>query len=370
MRINNVLLGIFILVSFVDSVFYSRTMRLKNILFIAWPVVVLFVLSVIASFYNWEPGGYKFLEKYWSLLLVPLVVLSDQIGFNQRRRNIFLSLVWGCVATVAICYGNLIWEMVAGGEPVNYFFRWRHIGHQFTEIADTHPTYLGLFVVTSILFLIQDKSMLLSIKYPIFLFLILGLFQLASRMAILLFILIFLFVVINRIKHYRHQIILLILGFITFTALFVILGSPYMKDRMFSIEAITDDKRVQRWQVSYQIFKENPYLGVGYANVKQLRKEKYIENDFTLAATSELNAHNQFLEYLSTNGALGGLIFVVSLGYLLLLSIIRRDHLFTFIFFAFILANITESMMVRIKGIEFFAIFTSLFLCFNLVKDK
>jgi O-antigen ligase len=82
-----------------------------------------------------------------------------------------------------------------------------------------------------------------------------------------------------------------------------------------------------------------------------------------MAAASEFNAHNQFLEYLSTNGAIGGFVYIATLGFLLLLSIYKRDTLFTLIFLLFILANLTESMMVRIKGIEFYAIFTLLFLC-------
>ena len=132
---------------------------------------------------------------------------------------------------------------------------------------------------------------------------------------------------------------------------------------MFSVDAILDEKRVQRWEVSYQIFKENPFIGVGYGKIETVRKEKYREGGYSLAEANELNAHNQFLEYLSINGAIGGFVYAIALGFLFLFSIYKRDHLFTFVFFAFFLANLTESMMVRIKGIEYYAIFTTLFLC-------
>ncbi len=48
--------------------------------------------------------------------------------------------------------------------------------------------------------------------------------------------------------------------------------------------------------------------------------------------------------------------------YLLLFSLARRDLVFVFVFASFLIANMTESNMVRIKGIEYFAIFATVFL--------
>ena len=127
---------------------------------------------------------------------------------------------------------------------------------------------------------------------------------------------------------------------------------------------------MERWQVSYEIFKENPFTGVGFKKVRELRREKYLEKNYPLSAESDFNAHNQLLEYLSTNGAIGGFVYVVSMTFLLLMSIVRRDSLFTFIFLIFILANLTESTMVRIKGIEFFAVFTTIFMCSEFSPPK
>ena len=329
-----------------------------------------FLLAVLASFHNWEFASFKLLEKHWSLLLVPIAMLSDREMFNRHRQQIFLSLVLGCVVTLLICYGNLAYEMIKEKEPISYFFRWRHVGHQFTEIADTHPTYLGIFIVSSILFLIQDTSWPRALKVSLVLFMTLGLFQLASRMALLLFVLFFLFLLIS--KYYKHKwhIHALVIGILTCSAMFIFIGSKYMEDRIFSKEAILDSKRVERWDVSYEIFTEFPKTGVGFEKVKELRKEKYLERDLTISAATEYNAHNQFLDYLSTNGAFGGFIYVVALAFLLLLSVIRKDALFTFIFLIFIFSSLTESTMVRIKGIEFFAIFATLFLCGELTSPN
>lgn len=368
MRLNNYLLGIFIAVSLLVALFNARK-GLKDAFRIGWPSHIFFVLAIAGAFYGTTfLGGVKLLERYWAFLVVPLAILSDKELYREKRDGVFLSLAWGCAATLILCYGNLLYEMIARNEPITYFFRWRHIGHQFTEVADTHPTYLGLFIVVSIVFLFRHKINT-DIKYPLMVFLLFGLFQLASRMALFLTIAFLVILVVMNVKKQWGQLLLLVLGITAGVVIFNRMGSKYVKDRLFSIEAIKNDKRFQRWEASYEIFKENPFFGVGFANIESVRDEKYIKYGFEIAARKDLNAHNQLLEYLSRNGVIGGFVYVCTLVYLLLVSVYRRDFLFTFVFFVFILANLTESMMVRIKGIEFFAIFTALFLCGYIVKN-
>lgn len=363
MRLNNYLLGLFIIVGLLNIFLFAKNFN-RSVLLRGWPILIFFVLAVVGAFYDTTfSNGIKLLEKYWTFLLVPIVILAGKEFYHEKRNGIFLALVWGSVATLVICYGNLIYEMIARNEPITYFFRWRHIGHQFTEIADTHPTYLGLFIATSIIFLFQNKSLNDSIKLPLMVFLLFGLFQLASRMALFLVILFMVALMLKNAKKNWGQLLLLVLGVIAGIVVLNKVGSKYVKDRLFTVETVLNDKRFQRWEASYEIFNENPFWGVGFSKIESIRHEKYVQYGFEVAARKDLNAHNQLLELLSRNGVIGGFVYVCSLGFLLLLSVYRRDYLFTFIFIAFILANFTESTLVRIKGIEFFAVFASLFLC-------
>ena len=364
MKLNNLLIGLFIAFTLVHNMITLKQLNLKTNILRGWPVWVFFLLAVLAITHDFDFESFKYLEKYWSFLLIPLVILPDHRFFNSQRDIVFRALLWGCVATLMICYGYVLYDMVANDQSLSTFFRAEHVGFQFTAIADTHPTYLGLFIVASILFLIQENQLNRYFKIFLFLFLIVGLIQLANRMTILLFFFFFFFLLINNIKEYRIQLIGLVLSVLISSALFVAIGKEYIKDQIFTRESITDTRRMDRWQVSYEI------LGVGFEKVRILRREKYQKKNYPLSAESDFNAHNQLLEYLSTNGALGGFVYVISMTFLLLMSIVRRDSLFTFIFLIFILANLTESTLVRIKGIEFFAIFTILFMCseFSLPK--
>lgn len=363
MRLNNYLLGVFILLGVLTMPFKYKKIKVE-VLKDGWPIFGFFILAVIGSFYGATfSNGIKLLEKYWAFLLVPLIMLAEKHEYGKRRENIFLSLVIGSVVTLLICYGNLIYEMVSRNEPITYFFRWRHLGHQFTEIADTHPTYLGVFVVISIVFMFKSKKMGHAIKIPLILFFLFGLFQLASRIALFLAILFLILLVVNRTKKQWALVAILSLGIVFGILVFKKMGSKYVKDRLFTVESALNDKRFQRWDASYEIFKENPFFGVGFSRIESIRHDKYMEYGFEVAARQDLNAHNQFLEFLSRNGVVGGFVYVCSLGFLLLLSMYRGDYLFSLIFFVFIIANVSESMLVRIKGIEFFAIFATLFLC-------
>jgi hypothetical protein len=96
-----------------------------------------------------------------------------------------------------------------------------------------------------------------------------------------------------------------------------------------------------------------------------MRINKYEEYGDLVAAKKGYNAHNQMLEYISVNGLIGGVIYIGVFGYLLGKSLKTKNYLFLFIIISFFVANLTESMMVRIKGIEYFSIFISLFLLNN-----
>ena len=370
MHLNNYVLGGFIFLGFLDMAINRPKIKTGTLLTQAWPVLAFFGLALLACLRTPDLEGFRDLERFWSFLLVPLVFLSDPFAFSDRRRNLFLSLTYGCLATLLICYGNVFWQMYSGGQPLYTLFESKYVGFRFTEVADTHPAYLGLFILTAIVFLLRDQGLPKTDKLFHILLLMLGLFQLAGRTTILLFLAMFILLLFWGVKQYKWQIPVLVLGLLLITAAFMNYRSPYMQKRLFSLEAYTNEYRTERWKVSFDIFRENPVFGVGYKQVRVMRKQLYADRGLPFGQDGDYNAHNQFLEYLSTNGALGGFVYVVCMAFLLLSSLYYGDRLYVYIFAAFLIANMTESMLVRIKGIEYFAIFASLFLSTAFLKDR
>lgn len=362
MVVNNVFLGLYIILCLFDGNFTEKRKNLKNNYKLLIPIVLFFCLALIASINNTESFFLKHVESYWSLLLIPFVVSIQSQFYKKSKDIIFKGLVYGSTATLIICYINVFYEMILKSEPISYFFRWRHLGHEFTEVADTHPAYLGIFIITSIAYLLTTNEFTPKLKIGLTIFFTLGLFQLAGRMALLINGVLILILVINSFKKYKKLIGLSLVGISILTIILFEFGSNYLTERIFSTNSIEKDYRFERQVVSYEIFKENPIFGLGFHKIKETRIEKYTEHGYIIAAHNVYNSHNQFMEYLSVNGIIGGFIYILIFGFLIIKSLRQKEYLFTFIFLSLVAANMTESMFVRIKGIEYFAIFATLFL--------
>lgn len=369
-QLNNYLLGAFIGIGIIQILVSPQKREKIKLLGVAWPVLALFLLALFSCLRGFEVENFRSLERFWSLLLLPVVLISDSENMNKKKRQIFLALLYGTLAAFLLGFGNVIYRMLQNGDSLAMIYSAPYIGFNFTRFIDSHPAYLGLFALVSIVFLLGDRLMPKKDKIPHILLSLLGLVQLAGRTALLLLFAFLVILIVFYVKRFRWQALMLFGGVFLISALFIRYGTPQMTKMIFSIEANSDEYRQARWQVSYEIFKENPIWGVGYTKVRELRSALYREKGITLQTSGDYNTHNQFLEYLSTNGALGGFIYVISMAYLLLASLKYKDLIYIFIFGAFIVSNMTESMLVRIKGIEFFALFTSLFLCEMMSKGK
>ncbi|MGJ5642992.1 O-antigen ligase family protein [Formosa sp. S-31] len=363
MRLNNIVLGVYIVILLCDSIIYKRKIISITGIKQAIPVVVFFILAFGSALDFEKILVLKYLEKYWSLLLMPMLFLGQENGYETYKLKLFKGLVYGCFVTLLICNFNVIYEIISHNEPVNYFFRWRHLGHEFSKIADTHPAYLGLFICMS-LYCILNKIVDFNriVKLVLLAGFTIGMFQLASRVALLIYIIVWCIFFIKLLRREFKWVIPVAIVFITVISVFFTFGSEYLKDRVFSYDSVMKDDRFERWGVSYEIFLEHPFLGVGFKDITNERVLKYQEKGYMVAAKREYNAHNQFFEYLSLNGIVGGIVYILSFGYLLAVAVKKKQYVFIFLFGSFFVANLTESMMVRIQGIEYFALFGSLFI--------
>lgn len=366
-RLNNILLVAYFALFIFEGGFKMKWDNLRKNYRFMLPLILIFLLALLAALNRLDSIGsvFKNLEKYWGLLVIPITVISCPETFRKEWRKLFEALLWGCLATLGICYANAIYEMIVGNEPLYYFWRHRHLNHQFTAIADTHPAYLGLFSVVSIVFLFMESFYKKWLKIILCFILLLGLLQLASRIALFSAVFMGGILLWSRIKTHSKEIAigfgaLALVGFLFFNT-----ASSFMKDRLVSIQNIKNDQRFSRFKISYDIFTEYPIFGVGFDSKDEVRKQKYLKAGFVTAAAKNYNSHNQFLEYLSVNGIIGGSIYLGVFGYLFFTAWKKRQSFFFWVMTLFFIANLTESMLVVIKGIEFFAITVSLLIILN-----
>lgn len=95
------------------------------------------------------------------------------------------------------------------------------------------------------------------------------------------------------------------------------LNNPYIENRFRSINDLSQRSPAERllvWSSAWQIFKDNPVVGVGTNNFEKVYMERYISPKATLKLT---HAHNNFLQMLAENGIIGFCTFVFLFGYII-----------------------------------------------------
>ena len=85
-------------------------------------------------------------------------------------------------------------------------------------------------------------------------------------------------------------------------------------------------KRIYTYKVGYDIWKRNPYLGLGIGNIRTETEKTYIRNFPVIQHFSWAMPHNQYLKYLATFGIVGFVLFMFSFYYpLFAFKALRKD---------------------------------------------
>lgn len=342
------------------------TLFAKHRFLILLPSLLLLIRLLGALNPSLEAAEWEYVLRALPFLIIPLLgfALAANPKCSVISNTFFYGLLTGTLLVLFICEANVAYEMITKAEPLEYLFRWRHLNIQLTEIVGIHPPYLGTMVAVLIIWLFVEKPKYHKILQLV---LLLFLFQLLARNAVVYLLLLgAVYCVVNRKYNY-------ILLFISFSILAYVLiqnhPSGYLKSKIDSVLVIDKPQnRFVRLEASWSTFLEYPLLGSGKHKSQERRRYYYGLMDDQKALEQDLNAHNQYMEYLSTYGIFGFATFMVVLIYYLLLLLKTRDfQMFLLIFGAFLFAFLTESMLERSMGIKFFS-FVMAIIIFNRIR--
>ena len=147
----------------------------------------------------------------------------------------------------------------------------------------------------------------------------------------------------------------------------------YLRDRIYNslnfFEKKTQfskkDDRFDRLSASYEIFKHKPIVGYGTAAESKHRRQIFKNKGDTIAYERNYNAHNQFFEYLSTYGIIGGIAFIIFFLGLFQIILKNRNAFFTYVFIGLFFACVTESVFERSQGVVYTALIIALMLSYS-----
>jgi len=358
--------------------------RFKSVLLL--PIILFFLLVVGFSLSPNLKAYFSEIQLKIPLLLVPLLYPYQREPYRSNHRYFLWFFVIGCTFASIYYFGYAIYRSFSLVNDVwifnptptygwnNYFF-----STEFSYLI--HPSYFALYLLVSLLIIGNDQNLWLNksneaklIIVLIALSLVTSLIFLQSRAGVFSFgLLLIVWLLYNVFVKHKYKLgvgvltVLLCLGFL------VISKFDRIAATVKSFEITTDlgvkdqykeDATVIRlwiWKSSFSAIADHPLWGVGPSNVKEVLLKEYLKRDMRTAASEKMNAHNQYLETWLGMGLFGFLIllamFIVPIWY----GILRRDWFLLGLLCLVSFSFMFESMLERVAGVVFFALFYTIF---------
>jgi O-antigen ligase len=384
-------IGLWLLVLLI-GLFYGNW-NIRNI-----PIQNKFLFGMFILFFIWQliglmysdnlKEGWRNIELRLPLLVFPLVLIMPgeiilrKIGFLLKIfalcTFVFLCLcfVYAFYRSTSIIDGSIIFNHHIPQSPwLSYFYG--------TYLAMfQHPSYLSMYVLLSMYITLEsifnstdNKSryfyIILSI---IFLF---SIYLLSSRAAILATLISLPIYFLKRFKinwKSRLRWIFLFIGFIILTGLFI--SNPKIiyyhkgESKKDWTNLMLKESRIVLWKSAIKIIDKNLILGVGTGDIqKELNKEYKLIEDNGWIKDFNYNTHNQFIEILLEHGLIGLVLFLAMFGVLFYIAVIHRNMILFMFLIIILISFIFETMLNRLGGVSFFALFSFLLLHLNEKND-
>jgi O-antigen ligase len=350
----------------IKPIFTWRNLALQSI----------FLLTVISTFYGADKAqGYQEAGKQALILLIPLLFCLNPIDLGRYRNNFFSIFSIACTLAVVYLFLQALVTINYYHLPLAALFSNAFINHNFSEPFDIHATYFSMQLSLALVYLLSVVLKNSFTKFNIFLLcccciLTAGIIQLGSKSVYIALLLIFNLAVPYFLMASKKRLpyflisgaisVLLFVGIYKTEAFKTRYISGLKNDLGVSVSHDLTDPRLARWKVAIGIVSVSPLVGHGAASETELLKAGYFQNKLYYSYLAGLNAHNEFLSLLIKTGIFGLMVYLVTLGFGIIVSIRNKDLMyFAFVTLIFIV-SFSENILDVDKGIIYYAFFFSL----------
>lgn len=315
-----------------------------------------FVVGALSLIYTANiKAAINLIELQASWFFIPFIfVFSAALITVEFRRIVFVSFA---ISVLLLCIYTYIGTAADSGKfapasgPFNYNDPFGRI--LFSDRAGIHPSYWSMYLIFGMVVVFQMLKVKNYIKFLIILMMFPFMLILSAKNQIALFFLVLALIIWNYIHVSAKTKLIIIVVSVT---LLVGVGALNEQVRYRFIDEMhqTFGERLILWTAGKEIIMENPVLGVGLGDTddevnKILLRDK---NDKLF----NYNLHNQYLDYWVTFGTIGLLVFL----FVLLMPLRHPDILFRIFILIVGISLLTESMLLRQKGLVFFLVFYGL----------
>lgn len=299
--------------------------------------------------------GLRNLETSLSLIALP-VVFASMTSFDQNKlRKLFYSFGFGLLLASLYCLTRAAVNYATAGDVDSFF------GDRLTAVLDnTHPIYFAYYLILMItfgLYLIyyEEKTFVsagLTWILTIFFFLMLLLMDSGTAIVGVVFPMLYFAL---KFVYEDHRTKFHYVAFLTSILLLICLFAISNLDFRGNIASDDYWERYVLWESAMNAL-PNWLIGVGTGDSSSILNEYYRTHDLSVFATSNYNAHNQFVETLFEVGVPGLLALIIMIGRPIYLSVQNQNILGFLCIFPFLVYGMTEVFLGRYQGVVFFAV--------------
>ncbi len=361
-----------------------------------WPILIIAAPVVLDILFIWNNDfifdGLKHLEKRISLLIFPLLFLTNSQQFDLRKilytyATVFLSILVLLFIKFAVFDASLFLKWFDQQHP------WE-LGYTFAKSMQLHAPALNMhvafLVMVNIYLLVTSdfkhhvlKKILRIVSIFISIFFLL---YLNTRIAVIIGlagIVIILSWEWGKKLSFKQTLLA------TVISLLLVSGSvfafakayPYMihkyttktfanldmvgrLDEFESPETTVYSSLVTRvsiWKTAIERAQQDLWLGVGAADGKGELNQAYEDTNQVFLATYKFPTHNQYIDFFLKFGILGFIGTILFMLHIFWLSIKLKNSLMFMFFVLFSISNLTDDFLIRFDGITFAALWISIF---------
>lgn len=366
----------------------------RNLSILIYTLLPFFILYVIGLFYSSPPFiGTKVIGRTISFILCPLLLLfHSKYTLQQIKTNLFNGIILGSVLSVCILLINNFINYFDTRPFLNFdeeIFGFYYTYHNFTSFLKFHPTYMGAFVLFSLVILLKQ---VLTVKTPrnfykwVAIFLLsVGVLFINARIIFLLYAVLVIAGLgwgVFILSKQRKFLALLGTAFVLIALFFIgikSLSQTFVVERFanelkweLSDQVNTTynkktaaDSRIARWEQALKAISDKPAFGHGTYTEKETLANLYLKNGLNVSYINRYDAHNMYLSFGVEYGMIGIFMFLFFLISNFILSIKYRDLEYFYLFFMVGVLSCFESYLQNNAGITFIAFFSTVLIFSN-----
>jgi len=353
-------------------------------LFLLW-----FIVYSISYFLS-ENKEYaiKVILRNASLIILPGVLFLYVFKSNKFRLTkilkmwIFILAALLSFAFIIAIYKNLNFNLEEQ-KPLLKLKSWYFTYHYLAGNINMSAIYLSLYVAFALLILTLDLVRMIDLRLKpyinkalLLLFLIFLLLLSARTILFITFTMLFVILLSYSIK--KGKIKMFFFANMIFMFLLTVLLSfnDVLRLRLFNAFKFHEESKYFSGGISSRFYQwksilneslgSNIFIGAGIGDVQPMYLKAYESYGLDWAIKHNFNAHNMYIELISSIGVVGLIVFLSVVYISFRKAILNKDSIYTIFLILFVFSGLTESMLNRHHGIIFFILFGSL--CYFSIK--